>query len=83
MKSGQKRVLRTIAVVVVTMSLLLLLAHVDSHGALALAMLVPDLLFGAVDVPLSLWTSAESAEARLLCPPDPEVLFQRPPPSLA
>jgi hypothetical protein len=76
--------LRVTVAMAVVIGLLLLLVNVGapSCDVIALVVLVPDVLFGTVEVPHSLWTVSESAE---LLPQAPVLdwLFQRPPPSLA
>jgi hypothetical protein len=77
--------LRVTAAIAVVIGLLLLLAHAGapSGDVIALVVLVPDVLFGVVEVPRSLWTHSESVAALLPQAPVFDCLFQRPPPSLA
>jgi hypothetical protein len=77
--------LRVTAAIAVVIGLLLLLAHAGapSGDVIALVVLVPDALFGVVEVPPSLWTVSESVAELLRQAPVFDWLFQRPPPSLA
>lgn len=77
--------LRVTAAIAVVIGLLLLLVHAGapSGDVIALVVLVPDALFGVVEVPRSLWTVSESVAELVPRAPVFDSLFQRPPPSLA
>jgi hypothetical protein len=81
----RQSLLRVMAAIAVVIGLLLLLAHTGTLSAhvFALVVLVPDVLFGAVEIPHSLWTVFESTTRLLPQAPISELLFQRPPPSIA
>jgi hypothetical protein len=81
----RQNVLRVTAAIAVVMGLLLLLAHAGapSGDVIALVVLVPDVLFGVVEVPRSLWTLSGAVAEFLPQAPVFDCLFQRPPPSLA
>lgn len=77
--------LRVTAAIAVVIGLLLLLVHAGapSGDVIALVVLVPDALFGVVEVPSSLWTVSESVAELLPQAPVFDLLYQRPPPSIA
>jgi hypothetical protein len=82
-RSKHQRLLRTIAVIAVMVGVLLfLLPHSSAHHGIATAciVLVPEFLFGTVDVPRTLWTIVQSGEALSVLTLSRPALFQRPPP---
>ncbi len=83
-KRSLLRLLMTVTMVAVVVGLLALLLHMGQPqvGVVAFVLLLPDLLFGLVDVPASLWTVEAASSGLLPETPAPKALFQRPPPSL-